>query len=94
MEVKATNLYNHTAERNKRKQRKRTVLSYKLVLTTKAIKAVITAKKATKELKKHTKITREQAKKGRQAAAVITKEQVEVRKKACITAVKLKKVAD
>jgi len=59
MEVKATNLYNHTIERNKRKQRNRTILSYELVLTTKAIRAVITAKKATKELKKHTKITRE-----------------------------------
>ena len=59
IEVKATNLYNYTIERNKRKQRKRTILSRELVLTTKAIRAVITAKKATKELKKHTKITRE-----------------------------------
>ena len=94
MEVEAINLYNHTAERNKRKQRKHTILSCKSVLTTEAIRAVITAKKATKELKKHTKITREQAKKGRQAAAVITKEQVKVRKKAYITAIKLKKVTN
>ena len=59
MEVKATNFRNHTAERNKRKQRKRAILSRELVLTTEVIRAVVTAKKATKELKKHAKITRE-----------------------------------
>ena len=58
------------------------------------MRAVVTTKRATKELKKYAKITREQAKRGRQDTAVITKEQVEVRKKAYITAVKLKKVAD
>ena len=56
IEVKATNLYNYTAERNKRKQRKHTVLSCELVLTTEAIRAVVTTKKATEELKKHAKI--------------------------------------
>ena len=45
MEVKATNLYNYIVERNKKKQRKRTILSYELVLTTEAIWAVIAAKK-------------------------------------------------
>ena len=50
MEVKATNFYNYTVERNKRKQRKRTILSCKLVLTTKIIRAVIATKEATKEL--------------------------------------------
>ena len=65
IEVKATNLYNYTAERNKRKQRKHTVLSCELVLITKVIRAVIATKKATKELKNHAKITQEQAKKGR-----------------------------
>ena len=59
MEVKATNLCNHTVERNKRKQRKCTVLSCELVLTTKAMRAVVAAKKATKELKKHAKIAQE-----------------------------------
>ena len=59
MEVKATNICNYTVERNKRKQRKRTILSRELVLTTKAIRAVITAKKATKELKNLTKTARE-----------------------------------
>ena len=59
MEVKATNLYNYTIERNKRKQRKCTILSRRLVLTTKAIRAVATAKKVTKELKKYTKIAQE-----------------------------------
>ena len=64
------------------------------MLTTKAIRAVVAAKKATEELKKHAKITQEQAKRGRQATAVIAKEQVKVKKKAYITAAKLKKVAD
>ena len=64
------------------------------MLTTEVIRAVVAAKKATKELKKHAKIAREQAKRGRQATAVIAKEQVEVRKKARITTIKLKKVAD
>jgi hypothetical protein len=59
MEVEATNLCNHTAERNKRKQRKRTILSRESVLTTEAMRAVVTAKKATEELKKHAKIARE-----------------------------------
>ena len=59
IEVKATNLCKYTIERNKRKQRKRTILSRKLVLTTKVIRAVVAAKRATKELKKHTKIARE-----------------------------------
>ena len=59
IEVKITNLHNYTAERNKRKQRKCIILSHKSVLTTEAIRAVITAKKATEELKKHTKIARE-----------------------------------
>ena len=59
IEVEATNLRNHTTERNKRKQRKRTILSHKSVLTTEAIRAVVTAKKATEELKKHTKIAQE-----------------------------------
>ena len=94
MKVEATNLCNHTAERNKRKQRKHTMLSHESVLTTKAMRAVVAAKRATKELKKHAKIVQEQAKRGCQATTVITKEQVEVRKKACITAAKLKKVAD
>ena len=57
IEVKATNLCNHTAERNKRKQKKRAILSCELVLTTETIRAVVAAKRATKELKKHTKIT-------------------------------------
>ena len=94
MEVKATSLCNYTVKRNKRKQRKRTILSYKLVLTTKTIRAVVAAKEATKELKKNAKIAREQAKRDRQAAATTTKEQVKVRKKAHITATKLKKVAN
>ena len=94
IEVKATNLHNHTVERNKRKQRKHTILSRESVLTTKAMRAVVAAKKATKELKKYTKIAREQAKRGRQATAVIVKEQVKVRKKAHITTAKLKKVTD
>ena len=34
MEVEAAKLYNNTVERNKKKQRKRTVLSTVLVLTT------------------------------------------------------------
>jgi len=65
MEVEATNLHNHTAERNKRKQRKRAILSRESVLTTKAMGVVVAAKKATKELKKHAKIAQKQAKKGR-----------------------------
>ena len=56
MKVKATNLYNYTVERNKRKQRKHTVLSCELVLTTKIMRAVVAAKEATKELKKNAKI--------------------------------------
>ena len=56
IEVKATNLRNYTAERNKRKQRKRTILSRELVLTTEIIRAVVAAKEATKKLKKNTKI--------------------------------------
>ena len=59
MEVEATNLCNYTVERNKRKQRKRTVLSRELVLTTKSIRAVVAAKEATKELKKNAKVARE-----------------------------------
>jgi hypothetical protein len=59
IEVKATNLYNYTVERNKKKQRKRTILSCELVLTTKVIRAVVAAKKATKELKKYAKIAQE-----------------------------------
>ena len=59
IEVEATNLYNYTIERNKRKQRKRAILSRKLVLTTKIIRVVIAAKRATKELKKYAKIARE-----------------------------------
>ena len=59
MEVKATNLCNYTVERNKRKQRKRTVLSCKLVLTTKTMRAVVAAKEAIEELKKNAKIARE-----------------------------------
>jgi hypothetical protein len=59
IEVKATNLHNYTAERNKRKQKKYTILFYKSVLTTKAIRAVVTAKKATEEPKKHAKIAQE-----------------------------------
>jgi hypothetical protein len=65
IEVKATNLCNYSIERNKRKQRKCTILSRKSVLITKAIRAVVTTKKATEELKKHAKIAREQAKRGR-----------------------------
>ena len=37
MEVKVAKLYNNTAEKNKKKQRKCTVLSTALVLTTQAI---------------------------------------------------------
>ena len=64
------------------------------MLTTKTIRAVVAAKEATEELKKNAKIAREQAKRGRQAAAITTKEQVKVRKKARITVIKLKKVAN
>ena len=59
MEVKVINFYNYTIERNKRKQRKHTILFYELVLTTKVIRIVVTTKKATKELKKYAKIGRE-----------------------------------
>jgi len=65
IEVKVTNFCNHTVERNKKKQRKRTIFSRESVLTTKAIRAIVAAKKATKELKKHAKITRGQAKRNR-----------------------------
>ena len=64
------------------------------MLTTDAMRAIIAAKRATEELKKHAKIAQKQAKKGCQATAVIAKKQVEVRKKTYITAVKLKKVTD
>ena len=63
MEVEATNLRNHTAERNKRKQRKRTVLSRKLVLTTEVIRAVIATKKATEELKNMPRLNKSKLKK-------------------------------
>jgi len=56
IEVEAAKLCNNTVKRNKKKQRKHTVLSTISVLTTKAIQAIITIKNIAKENKKQAKI--------------------------------------
>ena len=94
MEVEAAKLRNNTTERNKKKQRKRTVLSTASVLTTQAIQAIADAKSIAEEDKKQAKIAQDQAKIQRQAAATIAKEQLEARKEARTAATKLKKVAN
>lgn len=94
MEVEAAKLRNNTVERNKKKQRKRTVLSTTSVLTTQAMQAIATAKNIAEEDKKQAKVARDQAKIQRQAAAVVAKEQLEARKEARTAAAKLRKVAD
>ena len=57
IEVEAAKFRNNAAERNKKKQRKRTILSTASVLTTKAMQAIAAAKNIAKEDKKQTKIT-------------------------------------
>ena len=56
IEVKAAKLRNNAVKRNKKKQRKHTVLSTALVLTTKVMQAIAAAKNITKEDKKQAKI--------------------------------------
>ena len=56
MEVETAKFCNNTVKRNKKKQRKRTVLSTALVFTTQAMQAIATAKNITEEDKKQAKI--------------------------------------
>ena len=58
------------------------------------MQAIAAAKNIAEEDKKQAKIARDQAKIQRQAAAVVTKEQLEARKEAHTAAAKLRKVAN